>query len=119
MNPSTARPRRVELERQGLIARTSGVAFTASGRRATLWVSPMTRVSPASPTEPIELRTTTVVWDGVYLQHTYMPRFPESAKCAQEWLQGVVTRAVVTANPATLIQVKVDTGPFDPHSVEP
>jgi hypothetical protein len=36
LNPSTSRPRRVELERMGLIE-SHGTALTASGRSASLW----------------------------------------------------------------------------------
>lgn len=36
LNPSTARPRRLELQREGRIIQ-AGYAKTASGRRATLW----------------------------------------------------------------------------------
>lgn len=36
MNPSTARPRRIELERRGVIV-AAGERKTASGRRATVW----------------------------------------------------------------------------------
>lgn len=37
MNPSTARPRRVELVRQGLIVDSGRTRLTASGRAATVW----------------------------------------------------------------------------------
>lgn len=36
LNPSTARPRRLELQREGLIIK-AGEGETASGRRAALW----------------------------------------------------------------------------------
>ena len=36
MNPSTARPRRIELVRHGLVVE-AGTRKTASGRRATVW----------------------------------------------------------------------------------
>lgn len=36
LNPSTARPRRIELERRGLIVE-AGTRKTASGRMATVW----------------------------------------------------------------------------------
>ena len=36
MNPSTQRPRRIELQRAGLIA-PSGTRKTTSGRKATVW----------------------------------------------------------------------------------
>lgn len=36
LNPSTARPRRLELQREGRIIQ-AGYAKTTSGRRATLW----------------------------------------------------------------------------------
>jgi len=38
MNPSTQRPRRVELLRSGLIT-ASGYKLTRSGRKATAWIS--------------------------------------------------------------------------------
>lgn len=39
MNPSTQRPRRVELWEAGLVERTSATRPTRSGRRATVWVA--------------------------------------------------------------------------------
>lgn len=36
MNPSTARPRRIELVRAGML-RQAGTSITSSGRRAALW----------------------------------------------------------------------------------
>lgn len=38
MNPSTVRPRRIELAKAGLIAQHPEKGTTASGRRASLWV---------------------------------------------------------------------------------
>jgi Mn-dependent DtxR family transcriptional regulator len=37
LNPSTARPRRIELAKAGLIRDSGAVAITKSGRRAVLW----------------------------------------------------------------------------------
>ena len=37
LNPSTARPRRLELQTLGLIRDSGRTASTASGRRATIW----------------------------------------------------------------------------------
>jgi len=39
MNPSTQRPRRIELEKLGLILRTTNTRKTASGRSATVFVA--------------------------------------------------------------------------------
>ena len=40
MNPSTQRPRRVELAREGLIVEAEALGVTRSGRRAVQWVIP-------------------------------------------------------------------------------
>lgn len=72
----------------------------------------MAKTSPASREDPIELRTITIVWDGVELAHTYVPTWPESSKTAMDWLQFTLWRAVVKANPATLLQIKVDRPPW-------
>lgn len=39
MNPSTQRPRRVELVRQGRAVDSGGWRMTRSGRRATIWIA--------------------------------------------------------------------------------
>jgi len=42
MNPSTARPRRIELHKRGLVFE-AGVGKTASGRKAVVWQATVTR----------------------------------------------------------------------------
>jgi hypothetical protein len=48
MNPSTARPRRIELQRAGLIAEADELVPTRAGRLAVAWIIP----PAATPTLP-------------------------------------------------------------------
>lgn len=51
MNPSTQRPRRVELVKMGLICDSGTTAITRSGRRAVLWEAPSNEQKLVNPSE--------------------------------------------------------------------